>query len=126
MQSKLNPAGWVRLVIYVIAALLGIAGVVTSALDMGELSALLATLASAGAAITGGTAVANLPKANDQRGGGIDLTALLPAIRDISDAARTYQDAMAYEGRHAAENPGTAASSGLPVYTGPTTAGEQS
>lgn len=123
MQSKLNPAGWVRLVIYVIAALLGIAGVVTSALDMGELSALLATLASAGAAITGGTAVANLPKANDQKAG-LDLSALLPAIRDISDAARTYQDAMAYEGRHAAETPGTAASSGLPVYTGPTTAGE--
>lgn len=125
MQSKLNPAGWLRLVIYVIAALLGIAGVVTSALDMGELSALLATLASAGAAITGGTAVANLPKANDQKAG-LDLAALLPAIRDISDAARTYQGAVAYEGRHAAENPGTAASSGLPVYTGPTTAGEQS
>ncbi|MGV3282697.1 hypothetical protein [Corynebacterium sp. 11254D000AR] len=119
MQSKLNPAGWVRLVIYVIAALLGVAGVVTSALDMGQVSALLATLASAGAAITGGTAVANLPKAHDQKAG-FDVAALLPAIRDISDAARTYQDAVAYEGRHAAENPGTTASSGLPVYTGPT------
>lgn len=123
MQSKLNPAGWVRLVIYVIAALLGIAGVVTSALDMGELSALLATLASAGAAITGGTAVANLPKANDQKAG-LDLATLLPAIRDISDAARTYQDAMAYEGRHRQVEETTAPAGALPVYTGPTTAGE--
>lgn len=120
MHSQLNPAGWVRLVIYVIAALLGVAGVVTSALDMGEVSALLATLASAGAAITGGTAVANLPKANDQRGG-LDLAALLPAIRDISDAARIYQDAMAYAGRHSQVEETTAPNGALPVYTGPTT-----
>lgn len=119
MNSQLTPAGWVRLVIYVIAALLGVAGVVTSTLEMDHISALLATLASAGAAITGGTAVANLPKANDQRAG-LDLAALLPAIQDISEAARTYQNAVAYEGRHSQAREVSPAVD-LPVYTGPTT-----
>ncbi|OFT91394.1 hypothetical protein [Corynebacterium sp. HMSC28B08] len=102
MNQKLNPMAWVRLVIYVIAALVGVAAVVASTVGQTDIAALLGTLAGAGAAITGGTAVYNLPKAPDQdKLAGIDLTAVLAAIPTIAGAAQTYQNAMAYEPRHA-------------------------
>lgn len=104
--KQLNPMGWIRLVLYVLSALVGIAAVVTNALGYVDLGALLGTIAGAGAAITGGTAVANLPKAPDQsRFGGFDVRAAFSAINDIADAARVYQDAMAYEGRHQLDEP---------------------
>lgn len=104
MNQKLTPMAWVRLVIYVISALVGIAAVIATTIGQGEIAALLGTLAGAGAAVTGGTAVANLPKAPDQdKMGGIDLTAVLGAIPTIAEAAKTYQKSMDYEARHAAE-----------------------
>ena len=102
-QQKLTPMAWVRLVIYVISALVGLAAVVATTLGYGDIAALMGTLAGAGAAITGGTAVYNLPKAPDQdRFGGIDLTAALQALPTIAAAAQTYQQQVAYEPRHAA------------------------
>ena len=104
MNQNLNPMAWVRLVIYVISALVGIAAVIATTIGQGEIAALLGTLAGAGAAVTGGTAVANLPKAPDQdKMAGIDLTAVLGAIPTIAEAAKTYQKSMDYEARHAAE-----------------------
>lgn len=104
--NKLNAAGWVRLVIYILSALVGLSAVVVNTLGMGELSALLGTVAGAGAAITGGTAVVNLPKAPDQsKTAGLDVQAAIPAILDIAAAARAYQNAVAYEPRHATDTP---------------------
>lgn len=101
MTNQINPMGWVRLAIYILSALVGIAAVAVNAVGMGELSALLGTIAGAGAAVTGGTAAFNLPKAPDQnRTGGIDVLSVLPALNDIAQAARTYQGAMDYEPRH--------------------------
>lgn len=119
MNTKLNPAGYTRLFLYVISALVGIAAVVANTLGYGDLSTLLGTLAGAGAAITGGTAVANLPKAPDQApAGGLDVAAVMPALLEVAAAAKTYQAAMAYAPKHAAED------EPLPIYDGPTTGGE--
>lgn len=106
MNNKLNPAGYLRLVIYVLSALTGLAAVVVNALGYADLSVLVGTVAGAGAAITGGTAVVNLPKADDQTTGGFKVDEALPAILDIAAAARAYQTAMEYQPRHAtAEEP---------------------
>lgn len=104
MKQNLNPAGWLRLVIYVLSALTGIAAVVVNALGYADLSVLVGTVAGAGAAITGGTAVANLPKADDQHPtAGFQVDEAIPAILDIAAAARAYQNAIEYQPRHAAE-----------------------
>lgn len=125
MSTNLNPAGWTRLVIYVISALVGVAAVVATTLGYTEVSGLLGTLAAAGAAITGGTAVANLPKAPDQTSatGGLDLQKIIPALHEISQAAQVYKQAMQYEGRHAdAPTPvDVLPAVELPTYGGPTT-----
>ena len=101
MKTTLNPAGWVRLVIYVLSALTGLAAVVVNALGYADLGVLIGTVAGAGAAITGGTAVVNIPKADDQHTGGFKVDEALPAILDIAAAARAYQTAVEYQPRHA-------------------------
>lgn len=123
MNTKLNPAGWVRLVLYVLSALVGVAAVLATTLGYGELAGLLGTLAGTGAAVTGGTAAYNLPKAPDQNSalGGLDVTEILKAIPVIAGAAQTYQQAMEYQPRHAARDEPAPVASGLPVYDGPTT-----
>ena len=45
MKQNLNPAGWLRLVIYVLSALTGIAAVVVNALGYADLSVLVGTVA---------------------------------------------------------------------------------
>ena len=103
MSNKLNPAGYLRLVIYVLSALTGLAAVVVNALGYADLSVLVGTVAGAGAAITGGTAVVNLPKADDQHPtAGFKVDEAIPAILDIAAAARAYQTAVEYQPRHAA------------------------
>lgn len=103
MNTHLNPAGWIRLVIYILAALTGLAAVIINALGYSDLGVLVGTIAGAGATITGGTAVVNLPKANDQHPTqGFEMGKAIPAIMDIAAAARTYQQAMNYEPQHAA------------------------
>lgn len=116
MNSTLNPAGWVRLIIYVISALVGVGAVAATTLGHGDIAALLGTLAGAGAAVTGGTAVYNLPKAPDQSPtAGIDLAALLRAFPTIADAAKQYQ---ASQVATQAESSAPA----LPIYEGGTSA----
>ena len=39
MQTKLNPAGWVRLVLYVISALVGVGAVVATTLGYDSIAA---------------------------------------------------------------------------------------
>lgn len=116
-MNTLNPAGWVRLVMYVLSALVGVAAVVATTLGYEQIASLLGVVAGAGAAVTGGTAVVNLPKAPDQQTAGLDLAALLPAVLSIADAAKTYSKAVSYEGRHVAATP-----VGLPIYSGQSTA----
>ena len=103
MNSKLNVAGYVRLAIYVLSALTGLAAVIVNTLGYSDLGILIGTVAGAGAAVTGGTATFNLEKAPDQdKAGGFQLNDALPAILEIAEAARAYQSAVTYEGRHTA------------------------
>lgn len=111
MNTTLNTAGWVRLVIYIISALVGVAAVAANAIGYGDLAGLLGTLAGMGAAITGGTAVYNLPKATDQRLSGLDVGAVIAAIPAITAAVKDYQP-------HAEPKPETDTT--LPVYHGAT------
>lgn len=116
MQTKLNPAGWVRLIIYVISALVGVGAVAATTLGHGDIAALLGTLAGAGAAVTGGTAAYNLPKAPDQSPtAGFDPKSVLASIPAITEAVKQYQASQATT---QTESPAP----GLPVYEGETSA----
>ena len=67
MKNTVNTAGVVRIVLYVIGALCGLAAVILPLAGIDHLTGLLAALAGAAATITGGTAVYNVPKAKDQK-----------------------------------------------------------
>ena len=67
MKNTVNTSGVVRIVLYVIGALCGLAALVLPLLGIDHLTGMLTALAGAAAAITGGTAVYNVPKANDQK-----------------------------------------------------------
>ena len=67
MKNTVNTAGVVRIVLYIIGALCGLAAVILPLAGIDHLTGLLAALAGAAATITGGTAVYNVPKATDQK-----------------------------------------------------------
>ena len=67
MKNTVNTSGVVRIVLYVIGALCGLAALVLPLLGIDHLTGMLTALAGAAAAITGGTAVYNVPKADDQK-----------------------------------------------------------
>ncbi|MGJ4169986.1 hypothetical protein [Corynebacterium macclintockiae] len=115
MAKKLTAMGWVRLVLYVVSGLIGLGAFVAATLGYGDVAHVLGTLASAGAAVTGGTAAANLGKAPDQNskdqssGGSLVVgeiaTALAPivtALPSIAAAANTWNAQANYVPRHAA------------------------
>lgn len=122
--TQLNAAGWVRLVLYVLSALVGVAAVVATTLGYDAIAGLLGTLAGVGASVTGGTAVANLPKAPDQQPmSGFNLTEILQAIPAIANAAQTYKAGTAAPASTPAPAADRTATSGLPVYDLPSAAG---
>ena len=114
MKNTVNTAGVVRIVLYVIGALCGLAAVILPLVGIDHLTGLLAALAGAAATITGGTAVYNVPKATDQKQ---DLSiseiggALLSVIREGQALATSKPDNTAveapveYEGKHHAPDP---------------------
>lgn len=94
MKNTVNTSGVVRIVLYVIGALCGLAALILPLLGIDHLTGMLTALAGAAAAITGGTAVYNVPKAKDQRQ---DLSiaevggALLDVIREGQALATSKQ-----------------------------------
>ena len=88
MKNTLTTGGIIRLVIYVVSALIGLAALILPIVGFPALGALLGTISGAAAAITGGTATYNLPKAPDQRG--VDLAAVLPAIMALVEGVKGY------------------------------------
>ena len=88
MKNTLTTGGTIRLVIYVVSALIGLAALILPIVGFPALGALLGTISGAAAAITGGTATYNLPKAPDQSGG--DLQAILPAIMALVEGVKNY------------------------------------
>ena len=113
MKNTVNTSGVVRIVLYVIGALCGLAAVILPLLGIDHLTGMLTALAGAAAVITGGTAVYNVPKAKDQKQ---DLSiaeiggALLSVIREGQALAASKPEAaepetIAYEGKHHAPDP---------------------
>ncbi|MGJ4139062.1 hypothetical protein [Corynebacterium evansiae] len=106
MNNTLNAMGWVRLVVYVISALIGVAAVVANTLGHGDIAVLLGTLAGAGAAVTGGTAVANIQRAPDQKAApagvpaGFDLTNAATTVSTIVEALAAYQNRAVFDPQH--------------------------
>ena len=88
MKNTLTTGGTIRLVIYVLSALIGLAALILPIVGFPALGALLGTISGAAAAITGGTATYNLPKAPDQSG--VDLQAVLPAILALVEGVKSY------------------------------------
>lgn len=113
MKNTVNTSGVVRIVLYVLGALCGLAALVLPLLGIDHLTGMLTALAGAAAAITGGTAVYNVPKADDQKQ---DLSiaevggALLAVIREgqalaASKSSRSDEEEAAdaqteYVGQH--------------------------
>lgn len=92
-KTELSVFSIVRLVVYVLAALVGLAGVVATALGEGQLAQLMTTISAGLLVITGGTAAFNLPKApdvKDSKTGGLNLNVaeMLPAILAIVEASK--------------------------------------
>ena len=100
MKNTVNTAGVVRIVLYVIGALCGLAALILPLVGIDHLTGVLTALAGAAAAITGGTAVYNVPKAKDQKQ---DLSiaeiggALLAVIREGQALATPKPENMAVE-----------------------------
>ena len=100
MKNTVNTAGVVRIVLYVIGALCGLAAVILPLVGIDHLTGMLTALAGAAAVITGGTAVYNVPKAKDQKQ---DLSiaeiggALLAVIREGQALATPKTDNTAVE-----------------------------
>lgn len=61
-MNKITPQATVRLIIYVVGALAGLAAAVLAALGHTDHTALLTSIAGAAAVITGGTAAYNIEK----------------------------------------------------------------
>ena len=113
MKNTVNTAGVVRIVLYIIGALCGLAAVILPLAGIDHLTGLLAALAGAAATITGGTAVYNVPKATDQKQ---DLSiaeiggALLSVIREgqalaVSKPETADPETVTYKGKHHAPDP---------------------
>ncbi|MGJ4112448.1 hypothetical protein ACN4DU_06570 [Corynebacterium macclintockiae] len=106
MNNTLNAMGWVRLVVYVISALVGTAAVVANTLGHGDIAGLLGTLAGAGAAVTGGTAVANIQRAPDQKPtpagvpAGFDVRSAATTVSTIVEALAAYQSRAVFDPQH--------------------------
>ena len=115
MKNTVNTAGVVRIVLYVIGALCGLAAVILPLAGIDHLTGLLAALAGAAATITGGTAVYNVPKAKDQKQ---DLSiaeiggALLSVIREGQALVTSKPDNTAGEVPVEYEVPGPGAYEG--------------
>ncbi|MGV0426898.1 hypothetical protein [Corynebacterium pyruviciproducens] len=109
-RQTLTIGGIIRLVIYIISALIGLASVVVAQLGMVDLSTLLATVAGLTSAISGGTAAFSIKQ---KPGAPLDLAAIAAVIPALIGAVDAYRKAEP-------ENTPPQVI-GLPVYDQPTT-----
>lgn len=84
----LTPAGWVRLVLYVVLVLAAVVAGVGSEFGLGQFEGVAAQLLVVLGAVTGTTASMNVSKAPDHE---MKLSEVLPALRDLSYEVRDMQ-----------------------------------
>ena len=133
---NLTPGGWVRIALYVIAVLAGLAAVLAEPLGFGGLEDLLVSVSGVLLVATGGTAALNIQRAPDQQ---IDWRDLIAGVFDVKNNVELLRQESAtpaavadeLEARHVVapvehyDEPQHAAPSdemGLPVYHQTTTA----
>ncbi|MCT1491363.1 hypothetical protein M3G47_01205 [Corynebacterium sanguinis] len=104
MRNQIPPQAIVRLVIYTLGALAGLAAAILSTLGYVEYAPLLTAIAGAAAIVTGGTAAYNIERTPASR---VDIMAILTAFKAVADEAKTLprKDGTAepYVGQHRAE-----------------------
>lgn len=83
--SDLTPAGWVRLVLYVVLVLAAAVAGVGEEFGLGQFEGVAAQLLVVLGAVTGTTASLNVSKAPDHE---MKLSEVLPALRDLSYEVR--------------------------------------
>lgn len=106
MQTKISPQAIVRLVIYTLGALAGLAAAILSTLGYVEYAPLLTAIAGAAAIVTGGTAAYNIQRTPASK---LDVLAILNALREVTDAAKALpKKEEGYVGQHRAND--------LPAY----------
>ena len=79
---NLTPGGWVRIALYVIAVLAGLAAVLAEPLGFGGLEDLLVSVSGVLLVATGGTAALNVQRAPDQQ---IDWRDLIAGVFDVKN-----------------------------------------
>lgn len=84
-----TPGGWVRLALYVVAVVAGLAAILAEPLGFGGLTELLVSISGLLLVATGGTAALNLGKADDQR---LNIRELIPAVRDVAGEVRDLRE----------------------------------
>lgn len=87
--KPITPGGWVRLGLYAVAVLAGLASVLAEPLGFGGLTDVLASISGLLLVATGGTAALNLGKADDQQ---VKLRELGPALIDVLDEVRVLRE----------------------------------
>lgn len=106
MNKALNIKRIARLVLYVVVSLVGIAAVVTGALDQGHVAELLGVIAGGLGAVGGFTASANIEKDKAElEDGDFSYGAAIPAIAELVAAGKALADQKDYEGKHRADEP---------------------
>ena len=136
MKSNVNSAGVIRLIIYALSVLVSLCSMFAPLFGADDLAQTLTVVASALASVAGTTAIANIGKAPDQPGGGLDLNAAVAAYPVITRAIQDYQKrdvpretgstpvtAADDYGRHAAKTTSTGEDiPPLPIYRGESSA----
>lgn len=85
----LTPGGWVRAILYGIGVLLGLAATLSEPFGFPEYKMVLAETSALLIVLTGGTAILNLGKAEDQQ---IRVREIIPHVRGIWDAVTDMQE----------------------------------
>lgn len=125
-NTPVTPGGWVRLGLYVVAVLAGLAAVLAEPLGFAGLTEVLMSISGVLLVATGGTAALNLGKADDQK---LNVRQLGPAVidlvrevQDLRKQAATPEDvANELEARHLAAPVPAGDGSGFSAYHDPQT-----
>lgn len=88
MKPDLNTPAVVRVVIYIVGALAGLAAVVLPAFGVADYTGLLTAVAGAAATVTGGTAAYNIEKGKNSP---VNVAELLAALRGVAVEAQSLR-----------------------------------
>lgn len=89
MTKQITPLAIVRLVVYILAALAGLAATVLTFIGMTDYAPILAAVSGAAATIAGGTAAYNINQTPQK----LDLREMIVAFNRVADEAKALKNA---------------------------------